>query len=401
MYFNIIFSVTTLTIFGNFQNTVLCQNFAPLAAQIGGTFCKYLTYKSQLPRNFFRDCAEPSCSWDDWSHTSNMQMNHTKNNSSHQRIILSYAHNGFGNQLWQHSVAFMIAESLKAQLYIATIPENLSPGNTLPPNTWAGMDAMSRLLPGEFLYEKLPDNSSVKEVCDKESFFLSDRPVDWRDRNYSSNFKPTLYGLLTDKKIRCLKMVGYFQNLPLCIEDARSLWTPRMFANFTNKPGKNDISIYLRCLPRHYHFNDKHFYESILNHTTFDRVWLFQSPTCPTKLSGSPEKDGLVASVVRLLTVQYNATRWPQINSQDETDILLQDLAGLAQSSKLILPSSSWAYWAGLFSNATEIHVNAPPYHQLMYGKSQYIYHNEKEKKFYGYYNATSNDIEYQYIKSK
>ena len=118
-----------------------------------------------------------------------------------------------------------------------------------------------------------------------------------------------MYDLMNDPNPRCLKMVGYFQNYPLCAADARQLWTTRMFANYTTTPGPNDISIYLRCLPRHYHFNDKHFYESILNHTTFDRVWLFQAPECPTRLGGDPSRDGLVAGVVRLLITKYNATR--------------------------------------------------------------------------------------------
>lgn len=65
-------------------------------------------------------------------------------------------------------------------------------------------------------------------------------------------------------------------------------------------------------------------------------------------------------------------------------------------SKKLILPLSSWAFWAGLLSNATEIHVNAPPMHPLMIHNTQtYIYHDEKNGHFFGRYNATANDIEY------
>lgn len=105
-------------------------------------------------------------------------------------------------------------------------------------------------------------------------------------------------------------MLGYFQNLPLCAEDAKKLWTPKMFSNFTMKPGDNDISIYLRCLPRHYHFNDKHYYETILNGTNYDRIWLFQAPDCPTRITGNPARDGLVPGVIRMLRDKYNATRY-------------------------------------------------------------------------------------------
>jgi hypothetical protein len=249
----------------------------------------------------------PTCGWEDW----NQALNESKRGMAEkQRVVLSYSHNGFGNQLWQHTVAFMIAESLKAKLMIAIIPDNLCFDGAMPPNTFSGMSAMEKLLPNQFEYELLPMNSSVRQLCDQESFFLSDRPRDWRNHNYSSNFKSNVYELVKDPKPRCLKMLGYFQNYPLCAEDARQLWTPRMFSNFTQKPGPNDISIYLRCLPRHYHFNDRHYYETILNHTSFDKVWLFQAPECPSRLSDNPSKDGLVASVLRLLISKYNATRW-------------------------------------------------------------------------------------------
>lgn len=49
-----------------------------------------------------------------------------------------------------------------------------------------------------------------------------------------------------------------------------------------------------------------------------------------------------------------------------------------------------------MFSNATEIHVNAPPHHSVMYGQNQYIYHNEKTKEFFGSYYAKENDIIYR-----
>lgn len=311
------------------------------------------------------------------------------------RIVLSYGHNGFGNQLWEHSIAFMISQSLKAKMLVATIPDSLSPGGYLPPNTISGMAAMERLLPDDYEYESLPQNSSIRTICDSEPFYISDRPVDWRDRNYSTNFRHNLYNLLTDSGPRCLKFVGYFQNLPLCDDDVRYLWTERMLANFTTRPNENDLSIYLRCLPRHYHFNDRHYYETILNNTDFDHIWLFMAPECPTKLGSNPAKDGLVASVVRLLIERFNATRWPQYTGADDTTALLHDLAGLIMSKKLILPLSSWAFWAGLLSNATEIHVNAPPHHPVMNNRPQYIYHSDRSKSYFGIYNSSLNDIEF------
>ena len=212
---------------------IISQDLVKFVPEIGGTFCKYLAYRYIIPKRFFNDCPATTCNWDDWNHglgghqnssTNGISIYHNSSLPQKERIILSYAHNGFGNQLWEHSIAFMIAESMKARLLIAVIPDNLSPGGYIPPNTWAGMGVMEKLLPKQFLYESLPSDSPIRKNCDGEHFYLSDRPVDWRSKNYTTHFRTNLYQLLSDPNPRCIKLLGYFQNLPLCAEDARSLW---------------------------------------------------------------------------------------------------------------------------------------------------------------------------------
>ena len=44
------------------------------------------------------------------------------------------------------------------------------------------------------------------------------------------------------------------------------------------KPGIDDLSIYLRCLPNHYHFNSIEYYSAILSYVTYKRIWLFLAP---------------------------------------------------------------------------------------------------------------------------
>lgn len=175
---------------------IYAQNLVPFVKQIGSTFCKYLAMKGQIPRNFLHECGEPVCSWDDWAEAVKI------NNSKQQRIVLSYAHNGFGNQLWEHTIAFSIAISLRAKLYVAILPENLYIDGAMPPNTFAGMSAMERLLPDEFEFEKLPIDAAERHICGNESFYISDRPRDWRNHNYSSHFKSNIYNFLHDDKPR-------------------------------------------------------------------------------------------------------------------------------------------------------------------------------------------------------
>ena len=157
----------------------------------------------------------------------------------------------------------MIAESLGARLLIDTIPDNLCFDGVMPPNTFNGMATMEKLLPKEFLYDQLSPDAIERQICENETYYLSDRPRDMRNSNYSRQLKPFIKQLMIDPEPRCIKMIGYFQNYPLCHNDVRQMWTPRMFSNYTMKPGANDLSIYLRCMPRHYYFNGPEFYEVV------------------------------------------------------------------------------------------------------------------------------------------
>ena len=190
----------TLLVF-KFIDLIECQDLVPFVKDIGGTFCKYLAYRYQIPKRFFNDCPETTCNFDNWNYedemeqknpvsiissnkssngkvlplyqnnilvivnatnTSNKSANNSPNTNKTKvtetssvnkpdqqkpvRYVVSYAHNGFGNQLWEHSIAFMIAESLKAKFFIAIIPDSLSPGGFLPPNTWAGKEILVVIL---------------------------------------------------------------------------------------------------------------------------------------------------------------------------------------------------------------------------------------------------------------
>ena len=56
----------------------------------------------------------------------------------------------------------------------------------------------------------------------------------------------------------------------------------------------------------------------------------------------------------------------------------------LMQANKLIEDKhSTYSYWAGFFSNATEIHVDVT-YHEIMNGDKRYIYHDELSGKYFG-----------------
>jgi len=281
------------------------ENISSIITEIGGTFCSYFAAKAhhfKIPRKLFVNCSAPKCDWDSWHDAINSQLPRFR-----KRIVLSYAHNGFGNQLWEHTVAFMFAESMSARLLIAPVPTALCPDHLystappcFPPHTLEGINAMTKMLPDNFEYDLLPSTSLEHILCENETFFFSDRPRDWREAKYKENFLARAIDILTDPNPRCIKILGFFQDMPLCRDDTLRLWKPRVIANFTRRPGPHDISIYLRCI-RHYHFNNGSFYEHILDKTRFERVWLFQAPEC--------DRYGPAVSLLKILHSKYNATR--------------------------------------------------------------------------------------------
>ena len=64
---------------------------------------------------------------------------------------------------------------------------------------------------------------------------------------------------------------------------------------------------------------------------------------------------------------------------------------------QLILPHSTWAIWAGTLSDAIEIHVGMPPYHHLVPNNPAYIYHDEQEGNYFGFFNKRKNAFQYRY----
>ena len=131
--------------------------------QLGSSLCSYLESYEQLPSHLIGQCGLPICSSSSSSINSNNNTYNTKNGSvdisitNHNglytdstqpnthtdrvddhnsdsepyRVVLSYGHNGLGNQIYQHSFAYSVAKSLKAKLYLQVIPPELYVGKIL------------------------------------------------------------------------------------------------------------------------------------------------------------------------------------------------------------------------------------------------------------------------------
>ena len=73
--------------------------------------------------------------------------------------------------------------------------------------------------------------------------------------------------------------LNYTQILDLAGPGGVSISIPELISLQT-MPTAEDICVYLRCLPSHYHFNSVQFYEMILNRTRYRDIWVFEAPPC-------------------------------------------------------------------------------------------------------------------------
>ena len=194
------------------SSPVLSEELFDMFGESGSVLCQFLADLERVERG---RCAEPKCHWSNWTNTK----------ASTNKIVLSYSHNGFGNQLWEHSFAGAVASSIGARLLVGLIPESLYVGDSRPSHTSSGFHLMSYLLRSEFEYEPLSLNSSEKLLCESEPFVLAARPADTRRGSLTRTAIANLTALLQDPKPRCLKMIGYFQENLYCEESAKSLWS--------------------------------------------------------------------------------------------------------------------------------------------------------------------------------
>lgn len=349
------------------------------------------------------------CSADQW-----------RSNGPGQRlVVLSLGHNGFGNQLHQHSVGYLAARALGAAFYVDTIDVKFAPAHVLPPNTIVGATLMDRLLGDEFKLYLLNHSHPHRRLCDEEAFFLGDRPRDRRlwdgDAEFRRKHAVYFHHLLTDVRPRCLKLVGFFQDNPVCDaaiqvplypslgtpDPSKRLWARNLRAlrsNFSSPFGRDDVSVYLRCAGGHYPVGGPDFYRNILGRLNYTSLWLFLDPSCTTFVETGV---GSVGQVFRYLRVELGARPWESAE-EEETDRMLADFLALTSSPRLILPpGSTWAFWAGLLSEATEVHVDAAT-HKPMLGMPRYVYHHEGKQSYFGRLVSDAvtgaPSIEYRYI---
>ena len=211
--------------------------------------------------------------------------------------IVSIGHHGLGNQLFEHSFAFMLADYLRVPDSNVIITQQKvvgegGRGNFIDSNTAVSFEA-SQLLFNLSREGVDANNGSLPSVCEQEPLvFPTGQGASIQ--SYRS--------LLSDgaTRRRCLKLWGFFQHVshdrPPLLCPARMHKDP--FKHISTHiaehsavasshaqtarrlPGSRDAAVYLRCAFHHYAFEDARYFEHILNATTYDQLFLFEAPDC-------------------------------------------------------------------------------------------------------------------------
>ena len=351
-------------------------------------------------------------------------------NKNNNIVVLSIGHHGLGNQLFEHSFAYMLATSIGADIKFTTKATTIDDGTRISLNkdghTKISGEAISELidpsLRDKYIYKPDYKNGICEENNDKNNIVL-----------YPFGPKASaesLQKIITNpdkSKPQCIKLLGYLQYMsPMrnpfyCVDALAELWPIQRFAPQISDvgitaPSGQDVAIYLRCAFYHYVFDDVKYYENILNHTTYERVWLFQSPDC-LHVMHKKHFFERYEKVYNLLTKTYNATVWTTGKSTDnedgnndgnEVNRILTDFGGLCSAGTLILPYSTWSYWAGLLCGRNKnsrydghpktMHMHLEKHSPLMVpdnDRVRYIYHDIDNNNWFGSYNNSTQNVRF------
>jgi hypothetical protein len=399
----------------------------------------------------------------------------TTNKKNENVHVVSIGHHGFGNQLFQHTFAHMLARSLgipaeRVHLTEQTVvKEGGGRKNSIDGNTHTAFRALSK----------------VVETVDHVPSFCSTSPWVFPMLSSMENYTQIQSQNNTVQGVVCIKLWGFFQHTSpdappfLCPSMVDTLWRepfhrrfiPALIAADTgtgigtgigtgtgtgtgtsammmrrrrSSINERDAAVYLRCSFNAYTFEDTDYYARILNRTAtrmrYDRLFLLEAPDCH-HVEHKHNFHYRYEQVHTMLTRDYHAIDYRAAASassysgsgsgsgstadKDEhedkrqngdthrEDALLADFSVLLRVGTLIAPSSTWAEWAVILTNATEVHVPS----QVLFspdannaaqdqdqdhargrgrGRGQRIFYHDCERKaFFGEYNAHTMKIEY------
>ena len=375
---------------------------------------------------------------------------------SHLHIV-SIGHHGFGNELFQHTFALMLARHVGvpwSQVYLTKQTVVRSDGGTgrksyIDTNTDQSSRAIETLTAhtrGALVYK---DPAALPGFCSPENPNALYFPL-------SANVTPDVYRTIVDPKVRtprCLILWGFFQHThayrpPFLCPEVLSTWNSALASYRVDEnkkrrsdsssimisgsslstiekknkgeENKNDVAIpissmdmavYLRCSFVHYDFDHPIFYATILNATrgSYEQLYVFKAPEC-NKVMHKHHFHSRMHTVTAMLKQDYGATIVRRVkdvtDDGDENEgpgkgvgalAILDDFERLTSAGQLLLPASTWATWAALLTSAKKVHLkfNRKSWPVLLPADDRFIYHDPDTHQYFGTYDAHSGEIRY------
>ena len=192
--------------------------------------------------------------------------------------IIMYTHNGFGNQLYQIAFGYLLAASMKRNLFIAdSLPVfmyNPMHPDKLDPNSRGAYVAQREVLD----FPRVDQNWVVKD-CNHSNITYSERRSDKKSKNSQKNMILDNIGWIhiLNTNPQCIMLLGYWLNpqwfTPFMIE-LKQAFNSRLSSleRYTVLP--HDFVIHIRCAESHYLMLPIHYYNIILANASYDNIWL-------------------------------------------------------------------------------------------------------------------------------
>ena len=107
----------------------------------------------------------------------------------------------------------------------------------------------------------------------------------------------------------CLKLLGYFNTIPFCYHCVHKLYhikselSTASSSLTSSSPSSLSsslaLTVYLRCLPKHHHFESQDYYRNIIPFINYTSLYLLTSPDCNLSSSYIHSASDEVALVLR------------------------------------------------------------------------------------------------------
>lgn len=374
---------------------------------IGGPLCDVIVGLKEKNPSYLCQRRMTCDGYEPWIQSTNGVLDPAHNLSMSQRkkdpkIVVSIGHNGFGNQLFQHTFAQNVAQFHGAAMYVTSM-DITSIGKRIPQNTVQGAQWATSIVDERLKWDLLPNDHFAKKTCSSKNATFHTRGVDFRSRyrNGTAIRHNLLAFLEPEGDISCLILVGYFQNKANpCLRNVRDTFKGLFpvlndrTEHFPLPVTPSDIVIHLRCpknaFPGYGALRcgriTSYFYlhyillctgvpyiSAILNGTSWKHLYIIKPPGPCAGKSYQP--------VYKYIMSNYG----PRVQHSSNSHSGFDEFLTMTRANKFVTDKhSTFSFWAAFLSIGSEVHVDVSSFGEAIHQDHKYIYHDEASGNYFG-----------------